>query len=147
MDTSQLNFESMTAPFPVWDTWDIADGALELIEAGPWLAHLPFGDPRLDLGDPFIHFMQEAWRTLGPGGMLVCRVPYAFASGDVGVGHPLQPRIFTYYTFACFGRPPQYAEDETWDWAGAGGHDFGTRFEIRRQAEDRHLLVVTMEKP
>ncbi len=163
----RIKFMTMYEPFPVWtDPWPHEDESVEHIEMGRYLAWLPFGDPtqspngswwgrlkarlRPPRPDPFVHAMQEAHRVLAPGCTLGITVPNCMHA--MGIGHPLQRRIFNKTTLSCFGRPPDEEMEslgftpKAWQW-DLLGPDFGTRFVILHWAEDGQNLSAVFMKP
>jgi len=125
----------------VYDAWNHEDESLEVIDISKEIAHLPGGDPRIDLEDGLVVFMQEAWRCLKPGGSLTIHVPVA--SHPDAVADPLARRFFNEGTFLHFGKPVD-VDDWKWD---RYGKDHGTRFNIVHTSCGGGILNCMMEKP
>ena len=126
----------------VYDAWDVNDDSLEVIDINSVVAHLPKAEPRMQLEDGFVIFMQEAYRCLAPGGRLTIRAP--LASNPSSVADPLAQRYFNEGTFLHFAKPVD-KEERDWKW-GKYGKDHGTRFNIVHLAEDGGFIVCVMEK-
>jgi len=126
-----------------YDPWNVEDESLEIIDINYVIAQLPKAEPRMELADGLVVFMQEAFRCLQPGGSLTVRAP--LASNPSAVADPLATRYFNEGTFLHFAKPVD-KEGLDWRW-GKYGVDHGTRFNIVHIAEDGGHIVCTMEKP
>lgn len=140
---SRIVFRGLSDPFDMLTPWPVEDETVEVIDVGLFVAHLPHGDPRLEIEDGFVHFMRESWRALMPGGILTITAPAATAS--YSVADPQACRFFNEGSFLHFARPA-IKEPEDWKW-GRYGKDFGTRFVMVNIAPDESTVVATLEKP
>ena len=143
IESARLLFRDEGDPFPAYarDQWElIADESLEVINIGPEISHLPKGDPRTGTEDALVVFMQEAWRTLQPLGVLM--VKYPKASSAICLSDPLTARYLSQGTWLHFGF---HAESEA---QVPMRRDHGTNFKIVNIADEgTEYWSATLVKP
>lgn len=81
----QYNFDGINYVFNLNETWKLEDNSCTSLIAVHVLEHL----------DSFIHFHNEAWRVLKPGGTLYLETPSAHKSVDLVWSDPTHVRPYT----------------------------------------------------
>ena len=144
--------------FDLFGAWPYEDQSVASVSVESIImATLPHGNVWEEGNvDPLVHLFKEAERVLVDNGTLEIKAP--FLGGHVGIGHPLQTRVYSEMTWAVFGCPEQRTSTKTvvneetgeaesrdeavdldpkdFGWGAWLGVDFGVRFQIMHHEHD-----------
>lgn len=153
--------------FDLFDRWPHEDQTVGTVAIeNIVMATLPWGNIYEEKTDPLVHVMQEAHRVLAENGTLEVNAPHPHEF--LGMGHPLQTRIYTEATWYAFGCPEMRASPETtvnqetgevdneisavpldpreYKWGSWLGVEMGTRFQVMSIEREHGVWTVFYRK-